>query len=105
MAFTDQLALASDQTFRDRVTVAMVTAALNVQGEAETPDHDSFYTKRSALAVGALTSPTLYADRFVWACVVNPAITADATDGDIQFTVNSVFSDLAGVRASEEPTS
>jgi hypothetical protein len=105
MAYTDQLALLSDQTFRDRITMAMVTAALNVQGEAETADSPTFYAKRSALAVGALTSPSMFADRFVWAVAANPAINADSSDSDIQYTVNSVFSDLAGVMASEGPTS
>lgn len=104
MAFTDQLALTADQTFRDRVSMAMVIAALNAQGEAEVDgQHDSYYAKRSALAVGALTSPSMYSDRFVWAVAANPAVNAEATDGDIQFTVNSVFNDLAGIRASEIP--
>jgi hypothetical protein len=104
MGYTEQLTLLSDQSFRDRVTMAMVSAALDVQGEAETPDHPTYYAKRSALAVGALTSPSMFADRFVWACAANVAINAESSDSDIQYTVNSVFSDLAGVMASEQPS-
>lgn len=103
MAFSDQLQIVADQSFRDRITMAIIVAAQGVQGEAETEGHDSFYEKRSALARAILNGPAEFTDRFCWSVAANPAITAESSDSDIQFTVNSVFSDMAGVMANETP--
>jgi hypothetical protein len=103
MAFTDQAALADDETFRTRVRVALATAAVQVMGEATDGHTDAQYGKRQELAFDVLRAaaegPLLEA--FVWAVVANPAVTNASTDSDIQFTVNASWGDLAGVRITD----
>jgi hypothetical protein len=100
VAYVDQAALADDETFRGRVRVAMVTAAINVMGEAKETD-DQIYGKRQALAYQVLTNSGSYVDQFSWSVAANVAITASSIDSDIQFTVNSLWDDLSGVRAND----
>lgn len=102
MVFADQVALAQDQDFRDRVRMAAVTAAVNVAGEAQSGLPVAAYQKRQVLANRVLTSAGYgergeVLDMFAWAVAQNAAITVASSDSDIQFTVNSVWSDCAGV--------
>ncbi|MGI5169879.1 hypothetical protein ACQEU3_46740 [Spirillospora sp. CA-253888] len=103
MAFTDQAALADVPEFRTRVRVAVATAAVQIMGEAKDGKSDAEFGRRQALAYEVLRSaasgPLLEA--FVWAVVANPAITSGSTDSDIQFTINSSWGDLAGVRTGD----
>lgn len=102
MAFTDQAALAADSTFGSRIRVAMMTAATQVASEAKGSMDDEVYDKRQQLARQVLTSAGLNTlDMFVWAVVTNVAVTGSSTDSDLQFTVNSVWSGLAGVRVTD----
>ncbi len=101
MALLDQAALAANADFRSRVRAAAMVAALDVQGE--TPlNHGEVDEKRQGFAQQVLADGCLAKlDAFVWAVVVNPAITGASLDGDIQFTVNSVWSDLSGITGVE----
>ena len=103
MAFTDQATLADDTTFRSKVRVALATAAVQVMGEAKASYSDVEYGKRQALAYEVLRAAAsgIYLEMFVWAVVQNAAITGASTDQDIQFTVNSVWDDLSGVRIDD----
>lgn len=101
MAYTDQAALANDVTFRDRVRVAIVTAAIAVMGETQTGT-DQQYGKRQALAYAMLTNSGGYLERFAWGVVANAAITGASNDGDIQFTVDSLIDDMAGVTQQDD---
>lgn len=100
MAFTDQAALADDAGFRPRVRVALATAALQVMGEAKEDKTDDEFGRRQALAYEVLRTAAsgVLLEAFVWAVVANPAVTAQAIDNDIQFSVNSAWGDIAGVR-------
>lgn len=102
MAFTDQAALAEDSTFRTRVRVALMTAAKDVMGEEQTYS-DAQYGLRQALAdeVIAAAGGGAVLERFVWLVITNPAITGESSDNDIQFTVNSLWDDAAGVRVTD----
>lgn len=107
MAFSDQAALVQDTDFRNKVQVAIVAAALDVVGEArpgEASGFFAFYNKRHDLGVAILNDPKVYLDRFAWAVAANPAITATSGDGDVAYTVNSVFGDIAGVSVGELPS-
>lgn len=102
MAFPEQVTLAKDEAFRSRVRMAAVTAAVLVAGEAQNAIPVAAYQKRQVLANRVLTAAGLGAhgevlDMFVWAVAQNVAITAASLDSDIQFTINSVWSDCAGV--------
>lgn len=97
MAYVDQYALAVDATFLHKVQVAVTIAAKDVQGEPIGSRTATHQAKRQQLARGIILSPTQYTERFGWLVAANPVITGASADGDIQFTVNSVFDDVAGV--------
>jgi hypothetical protein len=103
MAYTDQATLADDATFRSRVRVALATAAVQVAGEAKSGYSDVQYGKRQALAYDVLKAAAngLLLEAFIWTTVANPAITGASSDSDIQFTVNSSWGDIAGVRIDD----
>lgn len=109
--------LAASVTLRQRVQVAMVKAALAVQGEDASgltlPDGSQYIEKRASLANRVLLSSKLNLHEnnlltaFTFAVVAGGTLTVDESsisDGDIEFLVNSVFSDIAGVNQSELPT-
>jgi hypothetical protein len=92
--YTSAFTLAQDPTFRGRVEIAMVTAAIAIMAEASTmPGHPN----RVVFAAAVLSAPDTYVARFTLAVVQNVAIASNSTDSDIQFTVNSVFNALAGL--------
>lgn len=101
MTYADQAALAVNAAFRDRVKVATVIAAVAIQGEAVGAFSEQQYQKRQRLSSRVLTNPAGPLESFVWAVTANAAITSGSTDGDIQFTVNSVWDDVAGVDAGD----
>jgi hypothetical protein len=101
MTYADQAALAIDTAFRARVRMAVVTAAKDVMGETQ-PGSDAEYGKRQALAAHVLTDGgSADLERFAWAVTSNAAVTSSSLDSDIQFTVNSLWDDLAGVTGNE----
>ncbi len=102
MSFADQAALAVDEPFRDRVRVALATAAVAVMGEDPAPYDSDHYGRRQALAYQVLSSAAggMWLEAFTWGVVANPAVTAASNDGDIQFTVNSLWDDMSGVRGA-----
>jgi hypothetical protein len=98
VAYIDQATLAKDATFRDKIRVAMVTAAIAIGGEALGGSDTVTYGKRQALAGQVLLgSGGNLLDVFAWAIAQNAAITSSSTDSDIQFTCNSIWNDIAGV--------
>lgn len=102
MAYVDQYALAKDVTFNQRVQVAMMTAAVQIAAEAKGGATGTLFDKRQQLATLVLQSggnATL--QWFVWAVVTNGAVTGASLDSDIQFTVNSMWNAIAGVRTND----
>lgn len=99
MTYVQQYTLATDPTFLQQVQVAMVIAARDVQGEDINGLSEDHYKKRQQLARSIILSPTSYLDRFGWLVAANPGILTDNSDGAVQFTVNTVFDDAAGVDA------
>lgn len=102
MAFADQIALTKDASFRDKVRMAAITAAVNVAGEAQASMSTTAYLKRQGLATRVLASAahgehSEILEMFVWATAQNGAITLSSVDSDIQFQVNAVWSDCSGV--------
>lgn len=96
MAFLDQWSLANNEDFRKRIEVAIITAAVDINGE--TPSGNANIDgKRKALALSIINSPSSYVERFAKSVVTNVAISVSSNDGDIQFTVNSVWNDIAGI--------
>lgn len=102
MAFVEQITLAKDEAFRTRVRMAVMTAAVLVAGEAQNAMSTTAYLKRQGLATKVLAAAGYgehgeMLDMFAWAVAQNGAITAVSLDSDIQFQVNAVWSDCAGV--------
>jgi hypothetical protein len=101
MALLDQYNLAQGAEFRSRVAMAMVVAAKDVQGEAQGALSVDHYRKRQSLARSVILGPAQYVDRFVWLCATNTGLLGTPSDGDIQFTVNSMWDDAAGVDGND----
>lgn len=108
MGFQEQYGFASDAGFRNRIRVATLIAAVNVQGE-DKPNgmKGGEYAKRQVLATklittGGIGTPNEDLQRmFVWAIITNAVATPLSPDGEIQFVVNSLFSKCAGVTGVE----
>lgn len=101
--FPDSADLAVNPSFVRRVTVAMVTAAIAVAQEAQEPSPGTDYWRlRRALSVNVLQDPDAWAPKFSWAVAVNTVVTAESSDSDVQWTVNSVWASMAG--AGQAPT-
>lgn len=86
--------LAEHPRFLRTVTPAMVKAAVAVG--AEVNDQTQRGLARHALSVNVLRNPGAWAPSFAWAVAANPVITLDSSDGDVEFTVNSVWDAVAG---------
>ena len=100
-SYTAAATLATDTTFRDRVRMAIMTAGIQVMGETKNTS-DTVFGKRQGLAYAILSSGGLsHLEPFCWAVAANVAIEANSNDSDIQFTVNSLWADMAGVRIND----
>ena len=97
MAYVDQYALSEDAVFQQRVKVAMVTAALQIVGEAQGEMHGRNHKRRHDLGVRILNDPDALVAQFSLAAATNAAISAGSLDSDIQFQINAQFGDFAGV--------
>lgn len=86
--------LASDTVWRGRCTTAGVQAATQVMAEpADTVGHDV----RAAYANKVLLNPATHGGPIAMAVAAQPGIEGpEATDSDIQFTVNSLWDALSG---------
>lgn len=94
MALSDMTDLATWPPFVRRVTAAMLKAAVAIGNE---PFNGTAYKlARRALVIETLKDPVAWGIRFAYAVVSNPAITYASTDGDIEFTVASVWDPMAG---------
>lgn len=83
--------------FKRKVAAAMISAAVAIGNEAVSSPPTETQRKRHALSANVLRDPAQWADNFAWAVASNVAITYTSNDGDIQFTVNSVWNAVAGV--------
>ena len=102
MAYIDQATLAADATFSSRVKVAMMTAAVQIAAEAKGGNSETLFDKRQQMAKLVLQSGgTATLQWFIWAVVTNAAVTGSSLDSDIQFTVNSMWNAIAGVRTND----
>lgn len=108
----ERIALTREGWFRQRVRMAAVNAAIDVQGEALGDMSPAKYQKRQALATAVITTagqgtPDQDLVRmFTWACANSTLTdtwisTEDVPDNDLQFTMNSVWDDCAGVTGSD----
>lgn len=92
--FRDQLDLAQSPAFIARVQMALVKSAVAVSSEEQTT---VYHETRAQWATQVLRDPEHYAARVAVGVASNAAITADSSDSDIEFTVNSQWNAYAGV--------
>lgn len=99
MTFAEQAALAADETFQVRVRGAAVKSALAIMADTptNTPEAIDTHRRRAALAREVLLDPSRLAASMAPGVASNAAITAESSDNDIEFTVNSIWSAYAGV--------
>lgn len=94
-ASADAMTVALNAGFQDRVRYFLMKASLAVLAEGAVANHTARAAYASAVIGG--TASVLLASI---ACLTNGAVAAagfEVTDGDLEFTVNSVFNALAGV--------
>ncbi len=94
MVFRDQWNLATDDNFKRRVEIAMLGAAIAIQGESTgTANH----TNRANYAKLVLNDPERYMPLFSLAiCAYDGALTSGSDDTAIQGDVSAVWNALAG---------
>lgn len=110
MAYIDSAILVNTSNFQERVKVAVVTSAKLISGEAIGSMTQAQTNKRQLLATTILAGGAWWISWF-YAIASNPTIAsggvsgdppvAGASDGDIQFTVNEVWDDMAGVTTTD----
>ena len=86
-----------DSTFQDKVRYYMVKGAVAIMAEANTVEHH----EKRVIYCGKILNGTASIDAFCLGVTTNPAIKAhiDAYtdyDGDLEYTVNSLFDAFAG---------
>ena len=101
MGYDADYQAAGDSPFRARLKMALIAAAIAIQGEATTAKTVKD-EKRGALADVVLNSMgEELLTRFALAAVVGGALTTASTDGQIDTRVAAIWNDMAGVRGSE----
>jgi hypothetical protein len=103
MALLDQAQLAQSTDFNSKVQMAMYIAAQDITNEAVVAGYETYHQKRLALAQVVQQAPGGLSSQFAWGVVANPVINVNSPDGDIQFTVNSLWDTFAGVQPAEVP--
>ncbi len=95
MALHDQWNIATDDSFKRRVQIAMLNAAIAISSEATaTPNH----TNRANYAKAVLNDPERYMPLFSLAiCAFDATLTSASPDASINTAVASVWNALAGV--------
>lgn len=100
MTLTEQYALASDDAFIGRVMICVAKAAISISGEAcggAGQPTNAAHAKRAEWAQDALEAPRSMAERMAIGVASNGTITAESSDSDLEWTVNSIIDDYAGV--------
>lgn len=99
MDFLGQIELAESGEFQARVRQAVVTAAVEILAARpeNTPQAIALHGKRAALAHSTLIDPLAKQRAWAYAVASNVAISAESTDGDLQWTVNAMWNAMAGV--------
>ena len=99
MGYSEQYTLSQEKTFKEKVHIAIITAAVDIAGETKpvgTPPVGLVkWQKRAELARSILSNNSVGQ----WGLLVasEPTITAISTDAELLARVSAVFDDVAGV--------
>ena len=91
MGFLETNELAVNQEFKTRVKIATLVAAGQLLAEPTTEDVVRMFAQIVISEVDGLN----WLHSMCFQVVANPAISAESSDSDIQFTVNSNFEKVA----------
>jgi hypothetical protein len=94
MTLAEQLTWTADQTNKSKVRQLLLKAAVSIMYES---DQTVGYELRRKYAKAVLGNPVVAADIAVYAVATNSALTFEATDSDIEFTIGTMINAFAGV--------
>lgn len=95
MTFEEAYNLGSDPVWRGRCQTAALKSATSVMSEEDTT---AGHAERTAFANKVLLSPALQSQAIAFGVAAQPGITDEnATDSDIEFTINSLWDAWSGV--------
>ena len=99
MDFLGQIQLSEDGTFQARVRQAAITTAVQIMADkpANTPQAIAKHSLRAKLALDVLRNPGNWARPMAAMVASNVSIDDQSPDGDIQWTVNSMWDAISGV--------
>lgn len=93
MTLDEQVTYLGVDANRSKILQAACRAAADVAAEAASaPNH----ALRADLATRVLNEPLAYEEAFARAVAAQPAVTTTPTDNDLMFTVNALWSAMAG---------
>jgi hypothetical protein len=120
MASLDDQILANNNEFKTRIKMLMIKTGTSIVGEDTTTMNESRAEKRHKLGVSVLNYPDINVEKFAYTCAVqsglNSVVSVGGTglptdpliytggstlDNDIEFTISSVWDDIAGVKFTE----
>ena len=100
MTLLEQYTLATSNDFIKKIAMCCIKASISVLGEScggtDEPTNQE-HSKRAIWARNTLENPRGMAERMALGVASGGIITAESTDADIEFTVNSLVSDFAGI--------
>jgi len=100
MAYSDQFELSQNPDFVKRLRIIIVKVAIDVQAEATdvlqvpvgvTYTKQELHDLRAKLAYKVLSNPVGYAELMAYGVSANVVVSAESTDGDLEFTVSSMW--------------
>jgi hypothetical protein len=92
--FRDKYALATDKSFLSAVQMAAIAASIDLLADPATDTRLAHYCSN------VLNSPATFAANLAFGVAINSAISAQSSDSDLQWTVNSLMRAYAGVLPS-----
>jgi hypothetical protein len=93
MTLEEQRVWVDDPEWQAKVRQLAVKASVAVSAESAGAAHHAI---RAALAVKVLNEPDLWAKPFTAAVATNVALSTTPSDGDLEFTLNSLYDAMAG---------
>lgn len=104
MAAIDNYNLSQDETFIKKCETLLLKSANAISGEQPLPGGtypEDVVVKRGILCSNIYRSPVEWGKIFARVCAAQGTLSTSSTDNDIEFTINSVFNDVAGILYTE----
>lgn len=96
----EQAALLKNQSFLDKVSMALEKVATQIVGEAQDPNKEILHQKRHDLGDEVLNNDKT--KTFAKAIISLGSLNLQSPDGDIEWAIGSVWDDIAGVEETDK---